>query len=102
VDLKSKVGGGTPTRQSVYEMAEVKKAEEGPSDMPNMLAAKVALFAPLGRRKSRPSSSSDWSAQARTSRTVEVFERFQHVLYILYLISKVSTHRGWRQSFLTA
>ena len=44
-DLKSKVGGGTPTRQSVYEMAEVKKAEEGPSDMPNMLAAKVALEA---------------------------------------------------------
>jgi hypothetical protein len=32
----------------------------------------------------------------------EVFERFQLVLYILYLISKVSTHRGWRQSFLTA
>ena len=26
-------------------MAEVKKAEEGPSDMPNMLAAKVALEA---------------------------------------------------------
>jgi multiple sugar transport system substrate-binding protein len=44
-DLKSKVGGGTPTRQSVYDMPEVKKAEEGPSDMPNMLAAKVALEA---------------------------------------------------------
>ena len=34
MDLKSKVGGGNPTRQSVYEMAEVKKAEDEPSEMP--------------------------------------------------------------------
>lgn len=35
--LKSKVGGGTPTRQSVYELPEVKKAQQPPSDMPNIL-----------------------------------------------------------------
>jgi multiple sugar transport system substrate-binding protein len=45
MDLKSAVGGGTPTRKSVYEIPEVKKAEEGPSDMPNMLSAKIAVDA---------------------------------------------------------
>lgn len=35
--LKSKVGGGTPTRQSVYEKPEVKEAEKRPSKMPNIL-----------------------------------------------------------------
>ena len=44
-DLKSKVGGGTPTRLSIYERPDVKKAQEGPSDMPNMLGAKAALEA---------------------------------------------------------
>ena len=35
--LKSNVGGGTPTRQSVYEQPEVQNATEPPSDLPNML-----------------------------------------------------------------
>ena len=35
--LKSNVGGGTPTRQSVYEQPEVKNATEAPTDLPNML-----------------------------------------------------------------
>jgi len=35
--LKSEVGGGTPTRGSLYELPEVKKAMEPPSDLPNML-----------------------------------------------------------------
>ena len=35
--LKSEVGGGTPTRQSVYEEPEVQKAQQRPSDMPNIL-----------------------------------------------------------------
>jgi multiple sugar transport system substrate-binding protein len=38
-DLKSKVGGGTPTRTSVYEMPEVLKNSKWPSTMPNLLAA---------------------------------------------------------------
>ncbi|WP_374197174.1 extracellular solute-binding protein [Nonomuraea sp. NEAU-A123] len=38
-NLKSKAGGGTPTRTSVYEMPEVRAAEKRPSSMPNMLAA---------------------------------------------------------------
>ncbi|RJS93374.1 substrate-binding domain-containing protein [Salinisphaera sp. Q1T1-3] len=37
--LKSKAGGGTPTRTSVYEMPEVQKASTPPTDMPNMLTA---------------------------------------------------------------
>ncbi len=36
-NLKSKVGGGTPTRDSVYELPEVKKARKPPSKLPNML-----------------------------------------------------------------
>ena len=35
--LKSDVGGGTPTRSSLYERGDVRKAMEPPSDMPNML-----------------------------------------------------------------
>jgi multiple sugar transport system substrate-binding protein len=35
--MKSDVGGGTPTRGSLYELPEVKKAMEPPSDMPNLL-----------------------------------------------------------------
>nr|WP_308127231.1 extracellular solute-binding protein [Nonomuraea guangzhouensis] len=38
-NLKSKAGGGTPTRTSVYEMPEVRAAEKRPSPMPNMLTA---------------------------------------------------------------
>ena len=38
-NLKSKAGGGTPTRTSVYELAEVRKARKRPSAMPNMLTA---------------------------------------------------------------
>jgi multiple sugar transport system substrate-binding protein len=44
-DLKSKVGGGTPTRQSIYDLPEVQAAMEHDSDMPNMLGAKYALEA---------------------------------------------------------
>jgi multiple sugar transport system substrate-binding protein len=35
--LKSDVGGGTPTRGSLYELPEVKKAMEPPSNLPNLL-----------------------------------------------------------------
>jgi len=37
--LFSEEGGGTPTRQSVYDMPEVKQAKKRPSDAPNMLTA---------------------------------------------------------------
>jgi multiple sugar transport system substrate-binding protein len=36
-DLKSASGGGTPTRQSVYQVPAVKKAQKPPSKMPNAL-----------------------------------------------------------------
>lgn len=39
--LFSEKGGGTPTRQSVYEMPEVQEAESRPSDAPNMLTAEA-------------------------------------------------------------
>ena len=35
-NLKSKVGGGTPTRESIYELPEVKAAMNPPSEMPNI------------------------------------------------------------------
>lgn len=38
-NLASTVGGGTPTRTSVYAMPEVKAAEHRPSKLPNMLTA---------------------------------------------------------------
>ncbi|MGF7239290.1 MAG: extracellular solute-binding protein [Frankia sp.] len=38
-DLKSKAGGGTPTRTSVYQMPQVRAAEHRPSAMPNVLTA---------------------------------------------------------------
>ena len=41
-DLKSKVGGGTPTRTSVYEMPEVIQNSKWPSTMPNLLATGAA------------------------------------------------------------
>ncbi|RZQ64071.1 extracellular solute-binding protein [Amycolatopsis suaedae] len=37
--LKSSAGGGTPTRQSVYDLPEVRRAEQRPSEMPNILTA---------------------------------------------------------------
>ncbi|MGB9185203.1 MAG: extracellular solute-binding protein [Solirubrobacteraceae bacterium] len=36
-NLKSKAGGGTPTRRSVYDIPEVVKARRPPSAMPNIL-----------------------------------------------------------------
>ncbi|MGA8115294.1 MAG: extracellular solute-binding protein [Actinocatenispora sp.] len=36
-NLKSKVGGGTPTRGSVYRRPEVRRAQHRPSTMPNIL-----------------------------------------------------------------
>ncbi len=36
-NLKSKAGGGTPTRSSVYQIPEVVKARKPPSSMPNIL-----------------------------------------------------------------
>lgn len=44
-NLKSKVGGGTPTRSSVYDMPQVEAAEKRPSEMPNMLTANAVLDA---------------------------------------------------------
>ncbi|OFI36520.1 ABC transporter substrate-binding protein [Arthrobacter sp. SW1] len=38
-NLKSKVGGGTPTRNSLYELPEAKAAMHRPSALPNMLTA---------------------------------------------------------------
>lgn len=38
LDLKSQVGGGTPTRTSVYELPEIKANSKLPSKMPNLLA----------------------------------------------------------------
>jgi multiple sugar transport system substrate-binding protein len=43
--LFSEDGGGTPTRQSVYEMSEVQEAETRPSDAPNMLTAEAVSTA---------------------------------------------------------
>lgn len=40
-NLASKVGGGTPTRTSVYAMPRVVEAEHRPSTMPNMLTAEA-------------------------------------------------------------
>ncbi|WP_200939262.1 extracellular solute-binding protein [Arthrobacter sp. Leaf337] len=38
-NLKSSVGGGTPTRESVYRLPEVEGASRRPSTLPNMLTA---------------------------------------------------------------
>jgi multiple sugar transport system substrate-binding protein len=38
-NLKSSAGGGTPTRTSVYQLPQVRAAEQRPSAMPNMLTA---------------------------------------------------------------
>jgi multiple sugar transport system substrate-binding protein len=42
LDLESKVGGGTPTRMSVYDMPKVKRNATYPSTMPNLLATEAA------------------------------------------------------------
>jgi multiple sugar transport system substrate-binding protein len=44
-NLKSDVGGGTPTRQSIYDLPEVKRAEHPPSKMPNILTAPAVFEA---------------------------------------------------------
>ena len=44
-NLKSKVGGGTPTRDSVYKLPEVQKAKKPPSKMPNILTADAVFEA---------------------------------------------------------
>jgi multiple sugar transport system substrate-binding protein len=44
-NLRSTAGGGTPTRESVYELPEVRRAEQRPSDLPNMLAAPAVRVA---------------------------------------------------------
>ncbi|PRX43993.1 carbohydrate ABC transporter substrate-binding protein (CUT1 family) [Prauserella shujinwangii] len=38
-NLASDAGGGTPTRESVYALPEVRAAEQRPSDLPNILTA---------------------------------------------------------------
>lgn len=59
LDLKSSVGGGTPTRKSVYQLPQVKKNETPPTNMPNILTAPVALKAwepqNIGLRPKTPS-----------------------------------------------
>jgi multiple sugar transport system substrate-binding protein len=40
-NLASEVGGGTPTRTSVYELPSVVTAEQRPSKMPNMLTGRA-------------------------------------------------------------
>ncbi len=44
-NLKSEVGGGTPTRDSVYKLPEVEKAKKPPSKMPNILTADAVFEA---------------------------------------------------------
>ena len=45
MDLKSSVGGGTPTRHSVYEMPEVKNNKNPLTTMPNIITAPAVLEA---------------------------------------------------------
>jgi multiple sugar transport system substrate-binding protein len=44
-NLKSKVGGGTPTRESIYKLPEVEKARKPPSQMPNVLTTDAVFEA---------------------------------------------------------
>jgi multiple sugar transport system substrate-binding protein len=57
-NLASKVGGGTPTRESVYQLPSVIAAERRPSKMPNMLSASAVKVAweeqNIGRRPKIP------------------------------------------------
>ena len=45
MDLKSSVGGGTPTRHSVYQMPEVKNNKDPLTTMPNIVTAPAVLKA---------------------------------------------------------
>jgi multiple sugar transport system substrate-binding protein len=45
MDLKSSVGGGTPTRRSVYQMPEVKNNKHPLTNMPNIVTAPAVLKA---------------------------------------------------------
>jgi multiple sugar transport system substrate-binding protein len=45
MDLKSSVGGGTPTRTSVYQMPEVKHNKNPLTNMPNIVTAPAVLEA---------------------------------------------------------
>ena len=44
-NLKSEVGGGTPTRESIYELPEVEAARKPPSKMPNVLTTDAVFEA---------------------------------------------------------
>ena len=44
-NLKSKVGGGTPTRESIYKIPEVERARKPPSSMPNVLTTDAVFEA---------------------------------------------------------
>ena len=44
-NLKSKVGGGTPTRESIYKLPEVERARKPPSSMPNVLTTDAVFEA---------------------------------------------------------
>ena len=44
-NLKSEVGGGTPTRDSVYKLPEVEQAKKPPSKMPNILTTDAVFEA---------------------------------------------------------
>ena len=44
-NLKSDVGGGTPTRDSVYKLPQVQKAKHEPSSMPNILTTDAVFEA---------------------------------------------------------
>ena len=44
-NLESDVGGGTPTRDSVYKLPEVEKAKKPPSKMPNILTSDAVFEA---------------------------------------------------------
>jgi multiple sugar transport system substrate-binding protein len=44
-NLKSKVGGGTPTRESIYKLPEVEAARKPPSKMPNVLTTDAVFEA---------------------------------------------------------
>jgi multiple sugar transport system substrate-binding protein len=44
-NLRSEVGGGTPTRESIYELPEVRPEMTRPSDMPNILTTEAVFQA---------------------------------------------------------
>ncbi len=44
-NLKSKVGGGTPTRESIYKLPEVEAARKPPSKIPNVLTTDAVFEA---------------------------------------------------------